>query len=110
MGRLVYEQSVRLEIDDRTLAHLQVVIAEKLRRGESFYFSWSQPPHEGSGRSVMWLHPDASLQFSYRRRRSGALSLAWIELLSEEANSPAGLQLVEEPEAGVDADAGTADL
>lgn len=39
MGKLYYDSTLNTDIDDRTLAHLQVVIGAKLRRGESFYFS-----------------------------------------------------------------------
>ena len=37
---LVYHSTTTLMIDDRVLAHLQVVIINKLRRRESFTFTW----------------------------------------------------------------------
>ncbi|KTS55178.1 ATP-dependent DNA ligase, partial [Microbacterium testaceum] len=40
MGKFIYEGGVRNEFEDRLLAHLQVVIGNKLRRGEPFYFVW----------------------------------------------------------------------
>jgi hypothetical protein len=40
MGKLAYDRSLTIDFDDRTLAHLQIVIGMKMRRGESFYFSW----------------------------------------------------------------------
>jgi hypothetical protein len=40
MGKFVYSDTVKVEIEDRALAHLHVVIGTKLRRGEPFYFSW----------------------------------------------------------------------
>ena len=39
MGALVYETMV-IPFEDRLLAHLQIVIVNKLRRGESFVMSW----------------------------------------------------------------------
>lgn len=39
MGKFIYNGSVRVEIEDRTLAHLQAVIGRKLRRGEGFHFT-----------------------------------------------------------------------
>lgn len=39
VGTLVYDQKVIANIDDRALAHLQVVVINKLRRQESFSIS-----------------------------------------------------------------------
>ena len=33
MGKLTYDHSLSVDFDDRTLAHLQIVIGMKLRRG-----------------------------------------------------------------------------
>ncbi|WP_442545361.1 DUF7882 family protein [Clavibacter capsici] len=38
---------MRLPIDDRTVAHLQVVIISKLRSRDSFAFSWTEPVSTG---------------------------------------------------------------
>jgi hypothetical protein len=43
MGKLIYNVNTSTEIDDRALAHLQIVIIGKLRRQESFAFSWKTP-------------------------------------------------------------------
>ncbi|WP_439958202.1 DUF7882 family protein, partial [Salmonella enterica] len=42
MGKFIYEGSVKTEIEDRALTHLQLVITAKLRRGEPFPFSWRE--------------------------------------------------------------------
>ena len=34
MGKFIYEGGVRNDFEDRLLAHLQVVVGNKLRRGE----------------------------------------------------------------------------
>ena len=39
MGKFIYREQVRADFEDRLLAHLQIVIGNKLRRGEPFYFS-----------------------------------------------------------------------
>jgi hypothetical protein len=39
MGRLTYDSTNTIEFEDRLLAHLQVVIGQKIRMQESFYFS-----------------------------------------------------------------------
>ncbi len=39
MGKFVYDSSVKVEFEDRLLAHLQAVIMVKVRRGETFTFT-----------------------------------------------------------------------
>jgi hypothetical protein len=97
MGRLFYDGGTRLIIDDRTLAHLQFVITDKLRRHEGFLFTWRNPVSEGGGRDAVWLHPRAELSFTYRHRSPVTLNRAWIDELALAANSPAGLIIVPEP-------------
>jgi len=97
MGRLKYDGEVRVDFDDRTLAHLQVVIGTKLRRGEPFFFSWKDDSSIGNGRTTVWLHPRASLVFKFYGSRRPRLNPAWIEALTHTANSPSGLYLVPEP-------------
>jgi hypothetical protein len=58
VGHLIYDSSTRMELEDRALAHLQVVITSKLRRHESFTFSWRNPPTEGDGRRTLWIAPE----------------------------------------------------
>lgn len=55
MGKLTYDSSITVDFDDRVLAHIQLVIGAKLRRGESFYFSWRDDPLVGGGRSTVWV-------------------------------------------------------
>jgi len=52
MGRLVYDQVASVEFDDRLLLHFQIVIGIKLRRRESFYFSWRDEQTVGKGRQL----------------------------------------------------------
>ncbi|GGI39086.1 hypothetical protein GCM10010988_22310 [Cnuibacter physcomitrellae] len=86
-----------VEFDDRILAHLQVVIAAKLRRGESTLFSWRDSLDSGDGRTTVWLHPLMDIAFKYYGHRKPTINTAWIDALMLEANKPSGLQLVEEP-------------
>ena len=39
MGSLTYDGIV-VQFEDRVLTHLQIVIVQKLRKGESFLMSW----------------------------------------------------------------------
>lgn len=97
MGQLVYASTFEARFDDRVLAHLQVVIVAKLRRQESFAFSWSNAREDGSGRASVWLHPAIPLVFTFHGSRVPTLSRAWIDALMSSANSSGGLRVVPEP-------------
>jgi len=84
-------------MEDRALAHLKVVIATKLRRGESFTLSWTHTDGSEPGRSTVWLHPSIPLRFVFDDPEPTMLSRAWIEELAASANSSGGLMLVAEP-------------
>ena len=74
MGKLAYDRSLTIDFDDRTLAHLQIVIGMKMRRGESFYFSWKDDQQVGDGRTSIWLHPTIPLVYKYYGSRSPAIN------------------------------------
>lgn len=98
MGKFIYgAPSISVDIDDRVLAHLKVVIVAKLRRGESFTFSWHKTPDSGSGHSSVWLNPSVPLEFDFSGSKTPTLNKAWLEELVQLANSPAGLRVVPEP-------------
>ena len=94
---LTYEGTVKVDFDDRTLAHLLLVIGTKLRRGEPFHFTWRDDSSIGDGRTTVWLHPGCSLVYKFYGSRAPRLNPAWIDALSFTANSPGGLHLVPEP-------------
>lgn len=97
MGTIYYGGSATpIHIDDRALAHLKVVIAVKLRRGESFTVSWRHPDDQPRGRSTLWLHPSIPLRFVFDDPEPPELSRAWIEELANSANSSGGIMLVSE--------------
>jgi hypothetical protein len=102
MGQFIYgNPSVAVDFDDRVLAHLKVVVLAKVRRGESFTFSWEYTAAAGSGHSSIWIHPTIPLQFNFLGNREPRLNRAWVEELMQLANTPAGLRLTPEPlEAG----------
>ncbi len=98
MGKLTYDSTLLVDLDDRVLAHLQVVIGAKLRRGECCYFSWVDDPASGNGRSTIWLQAGVPLLFKYYSR-SQPLNMAWVEAMMLTANSTGGLRVVAEPTA-----------
>jgi hypothetical protein len=98
MGRFVYGNgNVKIEIEDRTLAHLQQVVGSKLRRSESFFFSWREDTSVGGGRHSVWVHPGAHLEFKFHGGREPHLSREWLHALATVASSPTGLYVVPEP-------------
>lgn len=97
MGMLFYGgNTVPIEIEDRALAHLKVVIATKLRRDESFTVSWRHPDDQPRGRSTIWLHPSIPLRFVFDDPEPAELSREWIEELANSASSTGGIMLVAE--------------
>ncbi|MEN0023227.1 MAG: ATP-dependent DNA ligase [Microbacterium sp.] len=97
MGRLVYEHGMKVEIEDRALTHLQVVMTAKLRRGEPFAFTWRDDQSTGGGRTTVWVHSQSDLVFRYHGSRQPIINRAWVDALANAANAPGGLYLVSEP-------------
>jgi len=97
MGKFIYQESISVEIEDRALAHLQVVMFDKLRRAESFAFTWRNDASLGDGRTTVWLNAASSLVFKYHGSRAPQLDPGWLEALATVANSTTGLHLVPEP-------------
>jgi len=95
MGSLTYDRVV-IQIDDRTLAHLQIVIVVKLRRGESFLLSWRDAATVGAGRSSVWLNPGIPLYFKFAGGRTPAINPDWIERLARSAEGAQGLVIIGE--------------
>lgn len=90
MGSLTYDR-VTVEFDDRILAHLQIVIVQKLRRGESFLLSWRNAAEAGDGRSSAWLHPAIPLYFKFSGGQPPTINPLWLAQLTRSANSSQGL-------------------
>ena len=93
----MYGGLVRTEFEDRLLLHLQTVIGSKLRRGESFPFTWQDDASVGDGRTTVWMHQGSSLVFKYHGSRRPKLNPLWVDALAFVANTPTGLYVVPEP-------------
>ena len=93
MGVLIYNRGDPIEIDDRALAHLKVVIIDKLRRGEHFALTLEDD------RRVLtsWISPRTAIEFIYRGNRRPSLNHAWLEELAGHAGISGALTLVPEP-------------
>jgi len=95
MAMLIYgPSSTEIPLEDRALSHLKAVMLAKLRRNESFAFTWDD---ESGARSTVWIHPAIPLQFKHDEGQPPGLNKTWIDYLMQSANTTAGLRLVPEP-------------
>jgi hypothetical protein len=90
MGSISYDGLV-VGVDDRTLTHLQIVIVNKLRKGEAFLMSWRDSVEVGSGRSAIWLHPQVLIYFKFDGGRVPTINERWLRELADSAESSRGL-------------------
>ncbi len=98
MGKLLYgPQEREVEVDDRALAHLKIVILSKLRRGESFAFSWENDDEGSDGSNTLWFHPSIPLEFRFYGGRRPSLNRTWIQALASTAER-GDLTLLPEPD------------
>jgi len=98
LGLLIYgPSSSEIEMDDRLLAHLRIVMVSKMRNHESFSLSWSLDPSQGSGRETLWVHPSIPLRFRFFGSRPPAINRAWIDLMVAAA-SRGDLSVMPEPQ------------
>lgn len=98
MGNFIYGAGrTAVELDDRVLAHLEVVIISKMRRNESVVFTVAIPADTGSGRRAFWIHPTTDLEFHFLGGRPPRINRAWVESLMATANSGSGLRITAEP-------------
>jgi len=94
VGELIYDSNGNAStFDDRVLAHLQVVIIDKLRRGEKFPFTFLD---EHRRERTLMMSPAVPLQFVYSSTREPQLNEAWLQRLAQLAGTTAGLVLVPE--------------
>lgn len=107
MGQLLYGVAPAIEIDDWGLQHLQSVMLTKLRRDESFSFSWdNQPDAMGDSaeprrghHGTVWISKSTPLYFSYDARQDRPLNQKWLAALALAASSSSGnFRLLSEPE------------
>jgi len=80
MGVLRYHDE-EFSFDDRLLAHIQVVVSTKLRRGENFFLTWAMPASSGSGRHALWVDNGVPIHITYSGSRAPSLNREWIEQL-----------------------------
>jgi hypothetical protein len=98
MGQLHYGDSVH-QLDDRVLAHLQLVISTKLRRHEKFFAGWVKPVEAGGGRESFWVDNGVPIHFVYTLPVMPRLNPLWLEEMLLSAGTAEGLIIGAEPDA-----------
>ena len=94
MGQLLYGSTPTvIELDDRTLAHVELVTLAKLRRNEGFALTLDA---EDGSRSTIWLNASTALEFRLTVARQ-EINREWLDLLIDTANSSGGMRVLPEP-------------
>lgn len=92
MGFLHYDTG-QVSMDDRTLAHLQVVVAHKLRRDEPFMLTWTTQSSSGAGRRSIWIANGVPLRFRFDAAVPVTIDRARVGQMITQSFSAAGLTL-----------------
>lgn len=105
MGTLHYgAPPASYDLDDRTLAHVELVVVAKLRRNESFALTLDG---KGGKRSTLWINSAATLRFDFDGSEH-EINRRWLDELLDSANTTAGMRVVPEPTAAETASAAPA--
>lgn len=92
MGKLFYGNADEpIEMPDRILAHLKVLISTKLRRNESFSLSWDSLVDGVVERSSLWLHCSIPLKFQLDAEATKALDREYLQQLATAATTSTGV-------------------
>jgi hypothetical protein len=91
MGTLRYG-AADLTVEDRLLAHVCIVIAQKLRRNESFLLTLPDQRGKSASESI-WLGPQSDISFVFSGNRAPSLNHEWLEQMMTESYSSRGLDV-----------------
>lgn len=91
MGRLIYRDRMTFDIDDRLLAHLRIVIMNKLRRNEGFMLQ--VPVNEGVRQASLWIHASNALVLQFYGGREPAIDRELVDQMMHDASGADGLTL-----------------
>lgn len=95
MGTLHYgSPPVSFELDDRTLAHVELVMLAKLRRNENFALAIDGAT---GSRSTIWVNSSSTIRFEFDSVEH-SINRAWLDLLIDSANTTAGMRVIPEPD------------
>ncbi|WP_191966761.1 ATP-dependent DNA ligase [Microbacterium testaceum] len=91
MGRLIYRDRASFDIDDRILAHLRIVVMNKLRRNEGFMLQL--PVNEGVRQASLWIHASNALVMQFYGGREPVIDRALVDQMMHDASGADGLTL-----------------
>jgi hypothetical protein len=91
VGRLIYRDRATFDIDDRLLAHLRIVVMNKLRRNEGFMLQ--VPVNEGVRQASLWIHASNALVLQFYGGREPAIDRELVDQMMHEASGADGLTL-----------------
>jgi hypothetical protein len=91
VGRLIYRDRATFDIDDRVLAHLRIVIMNKLRRNEGFMLQ--VPVNEGVRQASLWIHASNALVLQFYGGREPAIDRELVDQMMHDASGSDGLTL-----------------
>lgn len=98
MGYLHIGQSdFLMAIDDRTLAHLKIVILSSLRAGEGISLTLKRDAGQGSGRETFWINPGTDLRFQFAGSRVPHINRVWLKQMVDACAGGTGLFIMDEP-------------
>ncbi|MFH8249582.1 hypothetical protein ACH3VR_04350 [Microbacterium sp. B2969] len=87
MGTLYYGSNpAPIQMCDRLLAHLKVVVSTKLRRGEAFTVTWVHSDLQPSGRTTIWVQSAIPLRFVFDSDEPAQIDVRTLETLVDAAN------------------------
>ena len=94
MGSLHYgSPPASFQIDDRTLAHVELVMLAKLRRNESFALTIEG---DAASRHTIWVNSAATLRFELESSTTD-INREWLDELIDSANTTSGMRILPEP-------------
>ena len=97
MGSLRYGPD-QLDFDDRTLAHLQIVIVAKLRKNESFILTGAMKSPSGCARYAAWIDCGVPIFFRYDGSKPITINRSWLDTMMEHSYTVTGLEVMPESE------------
>jgi hypothetical protein len=90
---ILHYSSQAFEINDVALAHLRLVVNQKIRKRESFYVNWIREPSAGSGRVTIWVSPDLPIAFHVPELSKADWHPEWVQQMLEEGHSSHGISV-----------------
>ena len=99
MGTLFYGNCAGIHVHDRTLEHLRLAMAVRLRRDESFMVSLPVEELGAGSRRNLWVSSAVPLQFVSSGSRTPSLNRLWIQAMGESEASTGTLTVMPESEA-----------